>query len=57
MDAICANCRHFRQWEGRDRDGTVITLGYCHAIHTYPYRKPESTCKRFHYDEAKAIRE
>ena len=55
MDAICANCRHFRQWEGRDRDGTVITLGYCHAIHTYPYRKPESTCKRFHYDEAKAI--
>lgn len=55
MDRICKNCRHYRTWQGRDRDGTVITLGYCHAIRTYPYRTDGMTCKRFHYDEKKAI--
>lgn len=55
MDKICKNCRHYRTWQGQDRDGTVITLGYCHAISTYPYRTDEMTCKRFHYDEKKAI--
>jgi len=55
MERICKNCRHFRQTQVQDRDGTMLTLGYCHAIRTYPYRVEDMTCKRFHYDEKKAI--
>lgn len=56
MDAICNNCRHFRQTEMRDRDGSIITVGYCHAIATFPYRTPDCTCKRYHYNEKLALK-
>ena len=51
----CETCKHFRQTEGVDRDGTPITLGYCHATRNFAYRTPECTCKRYSADPQKVL--
>lgn len=44
----CGNCKHFRKKKVTDRDGTVLALGYCHAIWTEPYRHPDlPPCKKW----------
>ena len=56
MERICENCRHYRTFDMMDGDtGEVITVGYCHAIKTFPHKRPTSSCKRWNYDEKKAI--
>lgn len=55
MERVCGTCRHYREAEHRARDGEIIMIGYCKAIRTYPYRVRNYTCKRWHYDEAKAL--
>ena len=48
-ERVCANCRHFRQAEMRERNGEPITLGYCHATKNFAYRTPDYYCKRWNY--------
>lgn len=44
----CGNCKHYRELPMKDRDGSEIILGYCHAIHTCPMRNREyPACKRY----------
>lgn len=52
----CEYCKHYREAQMRDRDGQEITLGYCHAIRTFPYRTPDySGCKRWAADPQKVL--
>lgn len=58
MDRICENCRHYRTTEMVDGEtGEIITIGYCHAIKTFPAKRPTASCKRFHYSERKVAEE
>ena len=35
----CETCKHLREVKDlRDRDGSALTLHYCHAISSFPYR-------------------
>ena len=53
--------RKFVEKYNKDReiqpgDGQEITLGYCHAIRTFPYRTPDfEGCKRFSPDPKKVL--
>lgn len=51
----CATCKHYRETEMRDRDGSIVTIGYCHATKNYAYRAPGATCKRHFPDPKKVI--
>ena len=41
--------KHFREVKDlRDRDGSPLTLHYCHAISSFPYRTPDyPACKKW----------
>lgn len=45
----CETCKHFRKVKDlRDRDGSPLTLHYCHAISSFPYRTPDyPACKKW----------
>lgn len=45
----CDTCKHLREVKDlRDRDGSPLTLHYCHAISSFPYRSPDSpACKKW----------
>lgn len=45
----CETCKHFRKVKDlRDRDGSPLTLHYCHAISSLPYRTPDyPACKKW----------
>ena len=45
----CDTCRHLREVKDlRDRDGSPLTLHYCHAISSFPYRTPDyPACKKW----------
>ena len=46
---ICETCKHLREVKDlRDRDGSPLTLHYCHAISSFPYRNPDyPACKKW----------
>ena len=45
----CDTCRHLREVKDlQDRDGSPLTLHYCHAISSSPYRTPDyPACKKW----------
>ena len=45
----CDTCKHLREVKDlRDRDGSLLTLHYCHAISSFPYRTPDyPACKKW----------
>ena len=45
----CESCNHLRDVKYlRDRDGSPLTLHYCHAISSFPYRTPDyPACKKW----------
>ena len=45
----CETCKHLREVKDlRDRDGSPLTLHYCHAISSFPYRTPDyPACKKW----------
>lgn len=45
----CETCKHLREVKDlRDRDGSPLTLHYCHAISSLPYRTPDyPACKKW----------
>ena len=45
----CETCKHLREVKDlRDRDGSLLTLHYCHAISSFPYRTPDyPACKKW----------
>lgn len=45
----CETCKHLREVKDlRDRDGSQLTLHYCHAISSFPYRTPDyPACKKW----------
>lgn len=45
----CETCKHLREVKDlRDRDGYPLTLHYCHAISSFPYRSPDyPACKKW----------
>lgn len=49
METTCNRCKHYAELEMVDEHScTLITLGYCKAIASKPYRTPDyPACKRF----------
>ena len=44
----CENCLHYAEKEVMDLDLSRLTLGYCAAIGSHPYRTPDyPVCKRY----------
>ena len=45
----CETCKHLREVKDlRDQDGSLLTLHYCHAISSFPYRTPDyPACKKW----------
>ena len=45
----CETCKHLREVKDlQDRDGSPLTLHYCHAISSFPYRTPDyPACKKW----------
>lgn len=45
----CETCKHLREVKNlRERDGSLLTLHYCHAISSFPYRTPDyPACKKW----------
>ena len=45
----CETCKNLREVKDlRDRDGSLLTLYYCHAISSFPYRTPDyPACKKW----------
>ena len=45
----CETCKYLREVKDlRDRDGFPLTLHYCHAISSFPYRTPDyPACKKW----------
>ena len=48
-ELTCETCKHLREVKDlRDRDGSPLTLHYCHAISSFPYRTPDyPACKKW----------
>lgn len=56
MEAICKNCRHYRIAKLKNPEtGLTYPWGYCHASRNYAMHEETDTCKRYHYDEKKAL--
>ena len=45
----CETCKNLREVKDlRERDGSPLTLHYCHAISSFPYRNPDyPACKKW----------
>ena len=45
----CETSKHLREVKDlRERDGSPLTLHYCHAISSFPYRTPDyPACKKW----------
>lgn len=51
----CETCKHLREVKDlKDRDGMTLTMHYCHAISSFPYRTPDyPACKKYRTDPEK----